>query len=636
MATNQNATADITYREEDIQYFIEQINKTGRYDILPRSDFNQFGTPTPVKVCRQRSSTPASQFGNLAGSRPPYPVQPSHGDSLLNTGTPVMPAPHANPFGHPPVLENFSGGGDGSSAAAYPPGTSAQSGYQSGRQPVHETFSGGGDGSSANAFLHGVSAQSGYPVGPPPGNEPYGNPSGRPPVFENFSGGRDVSSANAVQPVASVQGANPVGPPPGFETFSGGPVPPRSIPSQSANPIQSVTFAQGDNSTSHTPARSSFSGGPVFGGNIDVPLAQTVQSGVYAQYPTQTVPTPSFGNFPSGPVPVGGTDSSRRYHGNPGTPAVSSIHPGNYQQTSNYQFATPTPTQQTSAYLTGFLSSRIPSLPPFSGEGRSDDSEFEMWKNDVYSYLRDGVFPEYAVLESVRRSLRGTARSVFLRLGDSASLQEIVQDLEGIYGNVSSSEHAKKMFYNACQQSGETIGKYSVRLETLLRQANLQISDQERNSMLCNKLWSGLQNTYLKHITRHKYEEIQDFRKLRVQLRAVEEEINLDSSKTTLQASQGMTLVESQLLKQLDSLTAQMRTLQSRLSAFENTETATTADSALNSVSSGASEASGRGSQRGTRGWRGRGRGNRGRGGERVVEGLNEPLNQNWPPQKGQ
>jgi hypothetical protein len=69
-----------------------------------------------------------------------------------------------------------------------------------------------------------------------------------------------------------------------------------------------------------------------------------------------------------------------------------------------------------------------------------DDCAFDLWRYEINCLIRNGVYPEHILLESIRKSLKGKAHTVLLHLGEDASVQDILSELEGIYGNVSSGE----------------------------------------------------------------------------------------------------------------------------------------------------------------------------------------------------
>ena len=233
-------------------------------------------------------------------------------------------------------------------------------------------------------------------------------------------------------------------------------------------------------------------------------------------------------------------------------------------------------------------SDRPPALPEFSGEKGKDAIDFDVWRYEVNCCVKEGVYTEHAILQAIRNSLKGKARSVLLHVGELPRVSEIIEELEGIYGNVSSSEKVKEQFYSTQQREGETLADYSIRLEQLLTRTNLQLSRSQRDEMLCGRLWSGLRNQELKNMSRYKYEAIRDFNALRREIRQIDADMSSMSSKgapvapaippspaetfppeNTESASQLLTIVENKLLKQLQELTGQMKTLGKRVESME-------------------------------------------------------------------
>jgi hypothetical protein len=83
-------------------------------------------------------------------------------------------------------------------------------------------------------------------------------------------------------------------------------------------------------------------------------------------------------------------------------------------------------------------------------------------------------------------------------------------------------------FYAATQDKKEDVAAWSCRLEDLLDKAEEASPQQsrsakERESMLRSRFWMGLQQQ-LKDSSRHKYDTIQDYDKLRVEIRQIEHE----------------------------------------------------------------------------------------------------------------
>lgn len=102
------------------------------------------------------------------------------------------------------------------------------------------------------------------------------------------------------------------------------------------------------------------------------------------------------------------------------------------------------------------LLSRSPILPPpisspnpvtlsspriqiFSGEEKNDSS-LEVWKFEVKCIFREKNYSTSILLQTIRNSLKGKARSLLLSMSDEATPEMIIHKLEGVFGNVYDSE----------------------------------------------------------------------------------------------------------------------------------------------------------------------------------------------------
>ena len=86
-----------------------------------------------------------------------------------------------------------------------------------------------------------------------------------------------------------------------------------------------------------------------------------------------------------------------------------------------------------------------PKLPLFSGEEKSETS-FDVWKLEVKCVLREGNYTGSSVLQAIRGSLKGKARSLLLSLSEHATAKNIIDKLDGAYGNVYSSQALLEIF----------------------------------------------------------------------------------------------------------------------------------------------------------------------------------------------
>lgn len=117
------------------------------------------------------------------------------------------------------------------------------------------------------------------------------------------------------------------------------------------------------------------------------------------------------------------------------------------------------------------------------------------------------------------------------RLGIGATIPEILDKFQSVYGDVDTKENLLARFYSASQKEDEDVTKWSCRLEDILSTAveRKLVNPSLVNEMLHNMFWQGLRPS-LKDISGYKFEQIKDFDKLRVEIRKIEQDhILLDS-----------------------------------------------------------------------------------------------------------
>ncbi|VDI05353.1 Hypothetical predicted protein [Mytilus galloprovincialis] len=166
-----------------------------------------------------------------------------------------------------------------------------------------------------------------------------------------------------------------------------------------------------------------------------------------------------------------------------------------------------------------------PKIAWFSGtETKAGDVTFEVWRHEVRVLMRQN-YDKDAVLNTVRRSLRGEAGMVAMRLDLDASVQEILQKLDSVYGSVEKKEELLAEFYSARQGTDESVTTWSCRLESILGKSKERglVQTKDIDEMLRSMLWTGLR-TSLKDISGHKYDTIKTFDALRVAIRQIEDD----------------------------------------------------------------------------------------------------------------
>lgn len=170
---------------------------------------------------------------------------------------------------------------------------------------------------------------------------------------------------------------------------------------------------------------------------------------------------------------------------------------------------------------------RVPRISTFSGSSSKADTSFEAWKFEVRCHMNENSCNRDLLLQGVRKSLRGEAGTLCMHLGENASIEDILRKLEGVYGIVESGTTLLQQFYNAKQESGESVAEYGCRLEEIVNRAISRgaVAKEQANEMLRSKMWTGLRDERVRNATRYKYDTTLDFDALRAELRAMEQEI---------------------------------------------------------------------------------------------------------------
>ena len=187
---------------------------------------------------------------------------------------------------------------------------------------------------------------------------------------------------------------------------------------------------------------------------------------------------------------------------------------------------------------------------------------------EVKCVLREGNYSDSVVLQSVRGSLKGKARSL-LSLSEHASPQQILDKLEGVYGNVYTSEALLEKFYKETQQQNQTVADFGMTLESIIQPAveKGDITFETKNEMLRSKFWSGIRDPLLKNSSRYKFDTVKDFDQLRKEIRAIELEL-LNSEKPTSivqhQPISSDSVKLDDILKKIDRMGKRLDTLEKK------------------------------------------------------------------------
>lgn len=173
----------------------------------------------------------------------------------------------------------------------------------------------------------------------------------------------------------------------------------------------------------------------------------------------------------------------------------------------------------------GHMNFQQPRVSVFNGEKPvgKNDTGFDMWRYEVKCLLAEKVHSRDSIFQAVRRSLRGEAGRIAMRLGPTADLNDLLHKLDSVYGTVELKESLLANFYSARQREDEDVSAWSCRLEDILVQAiqEGEVDHKKADEMLRVMFWTGLRQR-LKDISGHKFDTIEDFDSLRVAIRQIE------------------------------------------------------------------------------------------------------------------
>ena len=205
-----------------------------------------------------------------------------------------------------------------------------------------------------------------------------------------------------------------------------------------------------------------------------------------------------------------------------------------------------------------------PRLPNFSGDKKSDVS-FDYWRFEVECLMKE-KYSEEVIALSIRRSLRGEAARVLMRLGTHANISEIIDKFESIYGIIDKKQILMSKFYSAKQDPEEDVTSWGCRLEDLLAKAQpvMKIPRPEAEQMLRDVFWEGLKPS-LKDTTGHIYDKNLPFDVLRREIRIKEEDQKKRQDSTPRQEHTNKVTSSTSQKCEMDELKSLMQTIQSEL-----------------------------------------------------------------------
>ncbi len=120
------------------------------------------------------------------------------------------------------------------------------------------------------------------------------------------------------------------------------------------------------------------------------------------------------------------------------------------------------------------VNSHQPRLSIFYGDTISvtkGEVTYDQWRYEIRSMLLEKTYKLEVIAQAIRRSVRGEAGRIMMRLGPGSSMSETLDKFESVYGVVDSKEALLAKFYSAQQTTDEDVTQWSCRLEDILNSA---------------------------------------------------------------------------------------------------------------------------------------------------------------------
>ncbi|XP_038054620.1 uncharacterized protein LOC119726836 [Patiria miniata] len=122
--------------------------------------------------------------------------------------------------------------------------------------------------------------------------------------------------------------------------------------------------------------------------------------------------------------------------------------------------------------------------------------DFDNWKFEVESLLRDGTHSERVLAPYVRQSIRGEPSRLIQTLGPNASIRQLIQELEASYGTVQDGPALLQKAYNSHQEVQESAAAFGRRLKLLVFDVSRcgGLPQSSMDTVLRQIYWRGLRD----------------------------------------------------------------------------------------------------------------------------------------------
>ena len=125
-------------------------------------------------------------------------------------------------------------------------------------------------------------------------------------------------------------------------------------------------------------------------------------------------------------------------------------------------------------------------------ETQKTEAAYEEWLYEIQCVQKDGVYSDQAIGQAIRKSLKGQAKQVLMPLGVTVTIEQILNKLEAVFGNVAMGDSVMQEFFTAAQNQGETVTAWNIRLEDIVQKAVKKghVRKEEKDKKLRDRFWN--------------------------------------------------------------------------------------------------------------------------------------------------
>ena len=164
--------------------------------------------------------------------------------------------------------------------------------------------------------------------------------------------------------------------------------------------------------------------------------------------------------------------------------------------------------------------------------GSPHDCSFEQFRYDVQCLINQGA-AEGIILLAIKRAIKGQAQEIALHMGETATVTDILNRFEMMFGDVNPPHVLLAQFYAAEQRQGENITDYYSRMEDIasriIKKDSTVIRPNNYDVIVNTQFWTKMHDQRIKNALRHKFDLLSGSPQFIIEARKIESECQAET-----------------------------------------------------------------------------------------------------------